>query len=189
MNINREEKITVWTLLHGHNQVVKDFGIVSESGGGMVCAVRGDSRFCVFRIPHKKMLQYSNTLLFVGLIPQSGVSNRVIRLDQEVYPGFYSPAIKGAISTRKESAVLRVSNSAPFDMSMSIRMFSSCPDCSDERFVQGKDLVQIVYQSILAFPNGDERGVIVTFRYRSLEPQYRFVRSTSKELTIYSVSY
>lgn len=176
------KEIPVWTLLQGQ-VLLKTFGVISKSGNDTVCIVRNDPRFCTFRVPHEKMLEHCNILIFVGLIPQGGVSNKVIRLDQEVAShDVYSPFVKGGISTRKGSAALSVSNGAPFDTT--VTAFSS----SEERFIHGKQLVQVVYRSALAFPKGDERGVVITFRDRSLEPQYRFVRSLPNELIVHSAS-
>ncbi len=177
------KEIPVWTLLQGQ-ALLKTFGVISKSGNDTVCIVRNDPRFCIFRVPHEKMLEHCNILVFVGLIPQGGVSNKVIRLDQEVasHVYVYSPSVKGGISARKGSAALLVSNGAPFDTA--VTAFSS----SEERFIQGKQLVQAVYRSVLAFPKGDERGIVITFRDRSLEPQYRFVRSLPNELTVCSAS-
>ncbi|QQS15356.1 MAG: hypothetical protein IPK84_03225 [Candidatus Moraniibacteriota bacterium] len=178
------KEIPVWTLLQGQ-VLLKTFGVISKFGDDdTVCTVMDDPRFCTFRVPHEIMLGHYNILVFVGLIPQGGVSNKVIRLDQEVAPRAYaySPFIKGGISTRKGSAALLVSNGAPFDTT--VTAFSS----SEERFVQGEQLVQVVYRSVLAFPKRDGSGTIITFRYPSLEPQYRFVRSLPNELIICSAS-
>lgn len=182
--IINNERVVVWTLLHGCSAVSKDFGIVSypDLEGDMICAVRNDPRFCVFRVPHERTLEYYNILVFVGLIPQGGVSDKVIRLEQRHPSGGYSSTVRGGVSANKPSFALNVSHSAPFDTS--IYGFSSW----SERRILGKQGIQIVHRSVLAFPKGDSRGTIIAFRRKSLEPRFWFVRSLPNELIVHSAS-
>lgn len=176
------DRVPVWTLLHGTTPVVKEFGIVSDTEGEIICAVRGDERFCVFRVPREEIFEYYHILVFVGLIPQGGLSNKVVRLEQRDMSGGYSPVFPGGVSTPRGTLSLDVSKRAPFDFR--IPVFSS----SEWRFVQKELLVQVAYRSVLAFPKGDERGTIITFRDPSLEPQFRFVRSVPGEMIVESAS-
>lgn len=175
--------IPVWTLLHGTTPVVKEFGVVSTTEEGMICAVRGDERFCVFRVLREEVFHHYHILVFVGLIPQGGVSAKVIRLEQRVSPGRYLQSFRVTMLTPKELSALEVSKKAPFDFHLPV--FSSS---EWRRNVQDGLLVQIAYRSVLAFPKRDERGTVITFRDRSLEPQYRLIRSTPKELVVESAS-
>ncbi len=179
--MKEDKSVPVWTLLQGTTPVSKEFGIIRCVEGRSECAVRGDDRFCVFDIPHGKLFEYYHVLVFVGLIPQCGVSKRVLRLTQRDFSGSPFEKFTAGVSAPKGTGSREVGKKAPSDF--------SCEAFSDlQRFISGGILAQMVHRSVLAFPKGDERGTIITFRDRSLEPQFRFVRSIPKELVVESAS-
>lgn len=173
--------VSVWTLLFG-DQVWKREGRISHADGRIAVTldplarprpiVGGpDSDVPVaIRIPHAKLLNHCNILLFDGLIPPGGMNGKVQRLETSVECN--------RIGVRINSSNTKKVHEGDFES----------PAFTTMRWEALDETTQEMFVHVVAIPKGDVRMLVLTFHDRSLEPWYRMIRSLPDRLAVETVN-
>lgn len=179
------EAVTVWTLLFGDQPRRRECIVITGNGNLIqliappVCRPRAviggpDSDVSIeMSIPHSKLLEQCNILLFDGLVPPGGMNGKVQRL---VLSFDCSYDMIGARINRSNAKQIRD------------RDFESSAFSPPLRHESSDTVTQLMKFQALALPKGDTRILILTFHDRSLEPWYWMVRSLPTGLIFETVN-
>lgn len=179
------ETVAVWTLLFGDQPRKQECIVVSgdENYIKLVAPHLSRPRAIIggpdsdvpimINVPHTKLLEQCNILLFDGLIPPGGMNGKVQRLALS-FDGSHDPI--GAMINRSNAKKIRDGDFESSAFAPSLKK-----ETSDE-------VTQFMKLQALALPKGDTRILILTFHDRSLEPWYRMVRSLPNGLFFETVN-
>lgn len=180
-----DETTPVWTLLFGDQPWKRESRIENDDGNFVKLVVPPLSRPraiisgpdsdapITISVPHPKLLEQCNILLFDGLVPPGGMNGKVQRLTLS-FDGSHDPI--GARINRSNAKKIRDGDFESSAFSPSLR-----EEASDT-------VTQFMKLQALALPKGDTRILILTFHDRSLEPWYRMVRSLPNGLFFETVN-
>lgn len=172
------ENTTVWTLFHG-DQLRKQECLMDVAGDVDLSNLKiPESGICytpslTAEIP-SIMARYNHLLLFDGLIPVGGASDRV-----------RSCRLSGAKDDMYGSGVI-ITLVAPVDSAKDGTWWDIGLDTGSLFTLQRgtKYASQKSLRQMIAIPKKENRSLILTFKDRSLAPWWRVIKSSAKELVV-----
>ncbi len=174
------EKLTVWTLFHG-DQLKKQECPRNADGDVVLFEIDGFERSVLYTpslpcltadIPSVVAL-YNHLLLFDGLIPFGGASDK-IRLCR-LY-GADDDILDDGLIVTLVTPVASAKTGISWDIDLNHETFSQT---WGEKYVHQKSLRQMI-----AIPKKETRSLLLTFKDRSLAPWWRVVKGSAKGLIV-----